>query len=399
MLFRLFLLLLMSCFLVEAASAQILRNVRDRVQRQVEERVEKRVVDAADRATERTLDSVFRDSVRTAASSRGVRLDGLHQAMAVTMGGAGVAGGSAAEPVDFRELRALLPETVNGLARTDARGERSSGFGMSTSQATGEYGTGDRSMTLTITDSGTLTGLLAFTQAWAALDIDQESDTGFERTFKLKGHPAHISYSSDSGYSYGQSQVIVGGRFIVALEASNVDPAELQRGLESVDIDKLDSMKLIGVKETAGVVDFRELRNAIPAQADGFSRGEATGERNAAMGIEVSQARATFTSGRGESFEMSIMDSGTGLASLGMTAWALAQIDRETDQGFERTTRFEGMPAFEKSERRGSGVSSEMQVIIEGRIIVRAEGAVGIETLRAAVSRVDFAGLKRLLEP
>src|SRR5262245_12359640 len=49
------------------------------------------------------------------------------------------AAGARVEPVNFRELKALLPEELPGFKRTDAKGEKAGAMGMVVSQASADY--------------------------------------------------------------------------------------------------------------------------------------------------------------------------------------------------------------------------------------------------------------------
>src|SRR5262245_48576981 len=60
------------------------------------------------------------------------------EAMKALAGGAG-AGGAKYETVDFRELKGLLPETIGGLKRTSASGEKNAMMGFAMSLAKGSY--------------------------------------------------------------------------------------------------------------------------------------------------------------------------------------------------------------------------------------------------------------------
>ncbi|MSO21892.1 MAG: hypothetical protein EXQ58_01280 [Acidobacteria bacterium] len=51
----------------------------------------------------------------------------------------GAATGKKVTPVDFRELKALLPEALPGMRRTQAEGEKAAAMGLNISKAEGEY--------------------------------------------------------------------------------------------------------------------------------------------------------------------------------------------------------------------------------------------------------------------
>lgn len=177
----------------------------------------------------------------------------MAEAMAA-MGAMGSALGTATanakkvETVDFRELKAMLPESLRGLARTSATGEKSGAMGISVSSAEGLYSADNgKSVKLTIADIGNLTGLAGMAAyAWATTDVDRESENGYEKTTTFKGYKALEKYDRQS--RSGEMSVLVGGRFVVGAEGDEVDMDALKAALGSVDLRKLDGMKGRGAK-------------------------------------------------------------------------------------------------------------------------------------------------------
>lgn len=157
-------------------------------------------------------------------------------------------GGKKVETVDFRELKAMLPASLSGLKRTDATGEKTAAMGMQISTAEGSYSSEDgKSVTLKIADIGSLSGLAGMAAyAWAANEIDRESDNEYEKTTKFKGYKALEKYNKQS--RSGELSVLVGSRFVVEVDGSNIDMNALKAALSAVDLGKLDHMKGKGVK-------------------------------------------------------------------------------------------------------------------------------------------------------
>jgi hypothetical protein len=174
--------------------------------------------------------------------------------MAEAMAGAGAAvtgggfEGKATEAVDFRELKALLPEELPGMRRTSAEGQKNSamGFTLSTAEARYESEGGGR-IHLTITDAGAMAGMAAMGMyAWAGVEIDQEDEDGYEKTTTLNGRRGYEKYNRSS--NSGQVSLMVGGRFIVELDGDDVSMDDIKSALDRVDLDKLEGMKGVGVK-------------------------------------------------------------------------------------------------------------------------------------------------------
>ena len=117
------------------------------------------------------------------------------------------------------------------------------------------------------------------------------------------------------------------------------------------------------------------------------------------MGIKMSQAEAVYEGGGGR-IDLDIIDMGTlkGAAMLGY-AWLMAEIDRESDTGFERTTTYKDHPAYEKCEQSGDGMDCEFQVVVSDRFVVSIEGSnVEVDQMEEAREEIDYDDLKGLAD-
>lgn len=173
--------------------------------------------------------------------------------MAEAMGALGAAMGAAnagkqVETVDYKVLKEMLPQEVGGMRRTEATGEKTSAMGMQISNANGQYRNDQgASMTIKITDIGSMTGLAGMAAyAWAATEVDRESDTGYEKTSNFNGYKSHEKWDKSS--KSGEISVLVGNRFVAEVDGNNVEMDALKDALSKVNLKKLDSMKGEGVK-------------------------------------------------------------------------------------------------------------------------------------------------------
>lgn len=157
--------------------------------------------------------------------------------------GAAAGAGSSVPTVDFRDLKALMPESLRGMARSEVTGQKTSAMGMTISGAEARYTSADgKAVTIAIADMGSLSGMAGMaTYAWASTEIDSERDNGYEKTTKFKGHKALEKYSKQS--QSGELTVLVSGRFVVATNGSNVDMDALKSALGAVDLGKLGRLK------------------------------------------------------------------------------------------------------------------------------------------------------------
>lgn len=161
--------------------------------------------------------------------------------------GAVLAGGDTVEALAPDRLKGFIPDTFGGLPRTDFRAEKNGMAGMQVSEASGYYGDGTgRSLQLTITDSGSIKGVMAFA-GWANMESERQSDNGFEKTYRSGGRLVHEQW--DGASKSGEYSTIVGDRFAVKVQGGGDSIDVLKRALESVDLRALEALKNEGVKK------------------------------------------------------------------------------------------------------------------------------------------------------
>ncbi len=144
-------------------------------------------------------------------------------------------------------------------------------------------------------------------------------------------------------------------------------------------------------------VPFQQLKEMLPASLPGMTRSAATGEKTAAMGLQISNAEGRYRAEDGSSMVIEITDIGsmTGLAGMATYAWATTEYDRETENGYEKTTTFNGHKAQEKYSK--SARSGELSVLVGSRFVVEASGNnVEIDAIRTALGKVDLGKLDNM---
>jgi len=158
--------------------------------------------------------------------------------------------GKKVNPVDFRELKALLPEAIASLKRTDIEGEKVAAMGMNISTANADYSDdqNNQSIDLKITDMGNIAGLSGLAAyGWYMVDIDKENETGYEKTTTFKGNKAYEKYNNQD--KYGELSILVAKRFVVEANGNNVSMNEIKAAAEMIDFGKLESWKDFGVEQ------------------------------------------------------------------------------------------------------------------------------------------------------
>jgi hypothetical protein len=154
-----------------------------------------------------------------------------------------------------------------------------------------------------------------------------------------------------------------------------------------------EEMQKKGPVET---VDFRTLKELLPADADGLARKEATGEKNGAAGFTISTANGKYANEDGsESIELSIVDGGGTAMMMGLAAWSMVEVDKETENGYEKTTKMGHNKAYEKYDNANK--DGEIAVLVNKRFIVSAKGrGVSMDKLKAALEDIDLDKLGSL---
>lgn len=158
--------------------------------------------------------------------------------------------GKKVNPVDFRELKALLPEAVGNLKRTNIEGEKVAAMGMNISNANADYSDDENasSIDLKITDLGSISGLSGMAAyGWYLVDIDKEDDNGYEKTITYKGNKGYEKYDNEG--KYGELSILVAKRFIVEANGNSVSMDQMKAAVDMIDFGKLESWKDFGIEQ------------------------------------------------------------------------------------------------------------------------------------------------------
>ncbi|MGE0362323.1 MAG: hypothetical protein AB7H93_10740 [Vicinamibacterales bacterium] len=146
--------------------------------------------------------------------------------------------------------------------------------------------------------------------------------------------------------------------------------------------------------KAADPVSFRDLQTAFPS-VNGWTMDKPRGERMTSP-VAFSQTEARYRNGEAQ-IEVKIVDSA--FQQLLVAPWAMflaAGYEKETDEGYEKSTTLAGHPGFEKwNDRRKSG---ELNLVVAKRFLVSLEGnrLSDIKQLQDFAGQVDFAKLAGL---
>jgi hypothetical protein len=168
---------------------------------------------------------------------------------------------------------------------------------------------------------------------------------------------------------------------------------EPKTGLEALQNIAKEAEKMSN-EEPKEVVDAKLLKELLPEDADGMARKEASSEKTGAMGFKISTAEGRYRDDNG-SIEVNIIDvAGTG-ALMGMAAWSMIDMDKETDDSYEKTTKYKGNKAYEKYDSKNK--DGEMAVIVGNRFVVTVKGNnVEFDKIKATLDDIDLGKLEDL---
>jgi hypothetical protein len=179
-----------------------------------------------------------------AAQKRGDSAAATQAASALV--GAALGGDATVQALAPERIRAFLPASLGGLARSQISAERHAALGMQLSEAEAQYKDDQgHSINLKIQDVGGASGLVSLA-SWAAVEEDKQTSTGYEKTYKSGDRMVHEQWNVPSGGNaagYGEYAVIVGQRYAVEASGQVADIDMLKSAVTSVDLAGLESLK------------------------------------------------------------------------------------------------------------------------------------------------------------
>ena len=137
------------------------------------------------------------------------------------------------------------------------------------------------------------------------------------------------------------------------------------------------------------------LKPFLPESLGGKDRSNFSTQRNSAMGMQMTEARATYMSDSGRSWDLQITDTGTAKGLLALAGWAGIEGENETSTGYDKTYHEDGRLIHEQWDRSSS--RGEYGVVLGDRFTVKIEGeADSIDDLKAALADLDLEALEKM---
>ena len=158
----------------------------------------------------------------------------------------------------------------------------------------------------------------------------------------------------------------------------------------------VETMQESAERAPADPVNFRVLRDLLPASVSGMDQGEVEGATDGAMGFSISRVEAVYPGADGAQIDIGIMDYGAipSMAMMGL-GWTITDIDRESGSEYQRTVTFGGERGFRSYDSEAQ--SGEFSIVVADRFHVEVTGTqVSDDELEAALRGIDLSGLAAL---
>jgi Yip1 domain len=137
-------------------------------------------------------------------------------------------------PVDVEKLKALLPDTLAGLPRTEISTGGAAGMG----GASAVYEAGDKRLEVSIADLGAMGALGGMAGAFSATSSRETAD-GYERTRTVDGRMTVEKFSrGDRTATYG---TLVANRFMLNVDGRNASPDEVKAAVNAIGVARVEA--------------------------------------------------------------------------------------------------------------------------------------------------------------
>lgn len=138
------------------------------------------------------------------------------------------------------------------------------------------------------------------------------------------------------------------------------------------------------------------LKAFLPATLGGMPQTSFEANRQAPIGIQVSNAKATYRNPQGGAeLNLEITDTGGAKGIMALAGFAGMDQDKQSNTGYEKTWHQDGRLIHEQWNNSGSG---EYTVVLGDRFVVEVNGSdvPNIDTIKSALAGVNLAGLEAL---
>jgi hypothetical protein len=144
-------------------------------------------------------------------------------------------------PIARAQLKSLLPDSAAGLARASSEGSSGSFAGVAGSSASATYGgTPAGTIEIDVADLGNMGGIAAIASIGTNLQVESETDAGYEKNVDVDGHKVHEKWAN--GGKHSELLEIVDNRYAIGVTGTGVDIDHALGALRSVDLAKFQAL-------------------------------------------------------------------------------------------------------------------------------------------------------------
>jgi hypothetical protein len=184
-------------------------------------------------------------------------------------------------------------------------------------------------------------------------------------------------------------------KFDEAAKKAQAESSDVAKGLEAMAQGLAGAASAVGGNgEPVTPVSFKQLQSVFPT-LPGWTRGKPTGEQMTSP-VAYSQSEIRYTKGDGR-IELKIIDSGFHQLLLApYTVFLTAGYERQTENGYEKSTKVGAEPGWEKWNAAAN--TGEVNAVVAKRFLVQAEGhkVEDIKILHDVLGKIDFVRLGKL---
>jgi hypothetical protein len=153
---------------------------------------------------------------------------------------------------------------------------------------------------------------------------------------------------------------------------------------------------VLGGGDTVEALTPEALKPFLPDTLAGMPRTSYEASRNAPIGIQVSNAKATYRNPQGgPELRLEITDTGGAKGVMALAGFAGMEEDKQSESGYEKTYHQDGRMIHEQWNNSGSG---EYTMVLGNRFVVAVHGSgvANIDAIKATMSGLNLAGLEAL---
>lgn len=141
-------------------------------------------------------------------------------------------------PISNEQLKALLPEQLLGLKRTELSVGDTAMMNMSSAESSYRNEDSSKKVNLQIMDGAGETGSAVISMLMMSLKMDREkiTETGFEKTKEINGIKSMISENKYGEVPNSEIQMIANNRYLITLRGEGIPADELEKTVSELNL-------------------------------------------------------------------------------------------------------------------------------------------------------------------